>query len=191
MRRNDACVQETVEFANGGSRPVLVSRIASRETVRDLCGDLVASVWTAPESFEVPGRATARVRVRVEPARPGRVRRALWFRAENRDGGDVAHACVYVRGTVDRRPEVRVRPAAVVTPDEVACAGMPAAVSYGVEFRTSAPRGPLRVRGTRYEFDDRFALRLQSGSVVVTRENGIAGPLELRAPIGTEVRSAF
>lgn len=156
---------------------------APGETVHN--DDPAASVWVAPESFEVPGRGIVRVRVRVEPTRPGRIRDALMFRAENRDG-DAAHACVYVRGAVERAPEVRVRSAAVVAP-EAACAGMPA--WYAVNFRMAAARGPFRVRRTRYEFDGGSTLSPRPGSVVQTYENGSASraALELQAPIGTEV----
>lgn len=191
-RRTDVCVQHTVVFANDDAVPVRVSWTPDTAAAAE-----PASVWVTPETFDVPGRAATRVRIRVEPIRAGTVRRALRFRAERRvDGaGDTAAAAamavVYVRGAVEPSLAARVQPTAAVVAPGPACAGVP--LSYGVRlrpYRATVGDGPFRVRGAQYELDAAGTLRPRPGAVgdnYGPYDAGDAADLHFPVPVGTEV----
>jgi len=148
-RRTDLCVKETVTFINNGSCPVHVTWMPSADNDG-------AAVRVAPRSFEVVARA--QISVQVEPLRPGsRLRETLRFLAENRDGA-TGETVLYVRGTVEQVPEVRVRPA--MAPLGSVCAGT--LESYHVEFEVTSD-GPFHVQRCLYAFDaDAGGLSLRS-----------------------------
>lgn len=138
-RRTDLCVKETVTFTNNGSSPVRVSWMPSADNAG-------AAVGVAPRSFEIVDRAE--ISVQVEPLRPGsRLRETLRFSAENRDGA-TGETVLYVRGTVEQGPEVRVRPA--MAPLGSVYAGT--LESYHVEFEVTSD-GPFHVQRCLYAFD--------------------------------------
>jgi len=142
------CVKETVVFINDGSCPVHVSWIPSADNAD-------ASVRVEPKSFEVTDRTE--ISVRVEPLYPGRLRETLRFSTGNRDG-DRGETVVYVRGTVELMPKVRVRPA--LAPLVNVCAGT--LESYDVKFKVTSD-SPFDVKRCLYEFDAVVgALNLQS-----------------------------
>lgn len=176
LQRTDLCVQQTVCFINNGSCPVHVSWVPSAENG-------LASVSVEPESFDVADRKE--VSVHVEPLRPGRLRETLRFSTANRDG-DTGETVVYVRGIVDRMPEVRVRPAIAVLGD--VCAGTLA--SYDVQLEVKSDR-PFDVQRRLYEFDATGAMSLR-GDVKSFGPYGNGSTttlLNFKTPVGTEVSS--
>lgn len=174
------CVQETVDFVNSGSCPVYVSWIS------DVAGDLqqrrVTSATVDPESFVVA--ETARVRVRMEPRVPGRLRETLKFRAENRDG-DTGETHVYVRGFVEQTPDVRFQPAAVEALQTV-CTGTP--VSYDAEFNVQSDR-PFDVRRRLFDINVRPDTPYGVKSYGPYAPTGSSGrtTLNFQIPINTKV----
>lgn len=181
-------MQHTVEFANADAVPVHVSWTPDAAAAAE-----PASVWVAPETFVVPGRAATRVRIRVEPVRAGTVRRALRFRAERRAGDPAAATvvAVYVRGAVGPSPAARVQPTAAVAAPGPACAGVP--LSYGARLRpcrAAVGDGPFRVRGAHHELDSAGTLRPRPGAVgdnYGPYDAGETADLRFRVPVGTEV----
>lgn len=175
-------MQETVLFVNHGFLPVRVSWVPE---VASVAVDRPASVWVTPESFVVEDRVM--VHVRVEPKRGGRIRETLRFRSTNGDG-DVGNAAVYVRGAVERTPEVHVRPTAVVALGP-SCAGTPEL--YGVDFRLANAVGPFDVIRQQYELDDTGALNVRGTAKTYgpygTAGSAVRATLNFQTPFITEV----
>lgn len=179
MQRTDTCVKERVEFVNKGTRPVHVTWIRQSKADTVVSSD----VRVERESFEVAKRV--KIDVRVEPKRPGRLRAVLNFLAKN-DDGNTGHVVVYVRGTVDRTPELYVRP--TLAPLDTVC--ISADASYNVEIGVKSNGGrPVDVRRRTYELDAAGTLR----SVSAYGENAITTVLNksiIETPVFTEVRRA-
>lgn len=184
--RTDLCVRETVTFANNGSCPVRVSWIPSADNA-------AAAVGVAPESFEITDRAE--IRVQVEPLCPGvQLRETLKFSVENRDG-QTGEMVLYVRGTVEQMPKVRVRPA--IAPLDIICAGT--LESYDVEFEVTSD-GPFHVKRCLYAFDTDVGAELSLrgdvksfgpyGNGNTTMMSQLA-KLNFKTPVETDVSGKF
>ncbi|XP_027850429.2 uncharacterized protein LOC114129790 [Aphis gossypii] len=170
----DLCIKESVNFFNNGSYPVHVSWIPSTDNAH-------ASIEVEPKSFEVTDRA--KISVHVEPLCPGPFREMLRFVTKNRDC-DTGETIIYVRGTVEQIPNVRVRPA--IAPLDNICAGT--LESYNVEFNVIS-HGPFSVERYLYEFDTIGTLSLR-GDVKsfgpYGNENMMYSTLNFKTPIETE-----
>jgi len=164
-----------VNFINNGSYPVHVSWIPSNENA-------CASIEVEPKSFEVTDRT--KISVHIEPLCPGPFREMLRFLTKNRDC-DTGETIVYVRGTVEQIPNVRVRPA--IAPLDNICAGT--LNSYDVEFNVIS-NGSFSVQRYLYEFDTIGTLSLH-GDIKsfgpYGNENMMYTTLNFKTPVETEV----
>lgn len=159
-------------FVNKGSRPVRVAWVPQEGSD--------GQVRVRPQSFRVVDRA--QVDLLVEPGRPGPLRVALKFTAEN-DDGCTDQTCVYVRGNVDRKPECRVRPTLCAL-DEV-CVGLPEPVAVQLEIETD-DKSLFRVQRRTYELDTAGLLLTERGPVEFFGPYTIA-KLDLETTVQTKV----